>query len=126
MSISTTIKSIQDIMRQDAGVDGDAQRISQLVWLIFLKMFDAAEDLYAWEEDYLSPIPEGLRWREWAADDEGMTGDELMTFVDDELFPALKELATRPDSRPAWADCGRGVCRYLQLYEVGHADAAGD
>ena len=67
MSVSTTIKSIQDIMRQDAGVDGDAQRISQLVWLIFLKMFDAAEDLYAWEEDYVSPIPEGLRWRSWAA-----------------------------------------------------------
>jgi type I restriction enzyme M protein len=100
MSISTTIKSIQDIMRQDAGVDGDAQRISQLVWLIFLKMFDAAEDLYAWEEDYVSPIPEGLRWRSWAADDEGVTGDELMTFIDDTLFPALKELATRPDIDP--------------------------
>lgn len=100
MSISTTIKSIQDIMRQDAGVDGDAQRISQLVWLIFLKLFDAAEELYAWEEDYISPIPERLRWRNWAADDEGMTGDGLMAFVDDELFPALKALATKPDIDP--------------------------
>lgn len=87
-------------MRQDAGVDGDAQRISQLVWLIFLKLFDTAEDLYAWEEDYVSPIPEGLRWRNWAADDEGITGDGLMAFVDNELFPALKELATKPDVDP--------------------------
>ena len=100
MTISTTIKSIQDIMRQDAGVDGDAQRISQLVWLIFLKLFDAAEDLYAWEEEYVSPIAEGLRWRNWAADDEGITGDGLMAFVDNELFPALKELATRPGVDP--------------------------
>jgi type I restriction enzyme M protein len=100
MTISTTIKSIQDIMRQDAGVDGDAQRISQLVWLIFLKLFDAAEDLYEWEEDYVSPIPEDLRWRNWAADDEGVTGDELMAFIDDQLFPALKELATKSGLDP--------------------------
>jgi type I restriction enzyme M protein len=100
MTISTTIKSIQDIMRQDAGVDGDAQRISQLVWLIFLKLFDAAEDLYEWEAGYVSPIPERLRWRNWAADDEGITGDALMEFVDNELFPALKELAFQPDVDP--------------------------
>lgn len=100
MSISTTIKSIQDIMRQDAGVDGDAQRISQLVWLLFLKLFDAAEDLYAWEEGYQSPIAEELRWRNWAADDEGITGDALMAFVDDELFPALQALATTADIDP--------------------------
>jgi type I restriction enzyme M protein len=100
MTISTTIKSIQDIMRQDAGVDGDAQRISQLVWLIFLKLFDGAEDLYEWEADYVSPIPERLRWRNWAADDEGITGDTLMDFVDNELFPALKELAFQPDVDP--------------------------
>lgn len=106
MTISTTIKSIQDIMRQDAGVDGDAQRISQLVWLIFLKLFDAAEDLYAWEEEYISPIPEELRWRNWAADDEGITGDGLMAFVDDQLFPALKELATKQDVDPRGAIVG--------------------
>ncbi len=63
MSISTTIKSIQDIMRQDVGVDGDAQRISQLVWMMFLKLFDAAEDEFEWDEAYESPIPEALRWR---------------------------------------------------------------
>nr|WP_295714123.1 type I restriction-modification system subunit M N-terminal domain-containing protein [uncultured Halomonas sp.] len=74
MSISTTIKSIQDIMRKDVGVDGDAQRIGQLVWLLFLKIFDDREQ--EWEmfsDDYRSPIPEPLRWRNWAADPEGMT-----------------------------------------------------
>ncbi|MCO5186336.1 MAG: type I restriction-modification system subunit M [Anaerolineae bacterium] len=95
MSISTIVKSIQDIMRQDAGVDGDAQRISQMVWMMFLKLFDAAEDDFEWEPDYVSPIAEPLRWRNWAADDEGMTGDELMEFVDARLFPELKGLATR-------------------------------
>ena len=94
MSISTTIKGIQDIMRQDAGVDGDAQRISQMVWLIFLRLFDAAEDDFAWEEDYKSPIPEHLRWRNWAADEEGVTGEELLRLIDSELFPALQGLAT--------------------------------
>ena len=67
MSISSTIKSIQDIMRQDAGVDGDAQRISQLVWLLFLKIFDDREAEYEIDPDYLSPIPDELRWRGWAA-----------------------------------------------------------
>ena len=69
MSISTTIKSIQDIMRKDVGVDGDAQRIGQLVWMLFLKIFDDREQ--EWEliyDDYKSPIPENLRWRNWAAD----------------------------------------------------------
>ena len=100
MSISTTIKGIQDIMRQDAGVDGDAQRIAQLVWMLFLKMFDANEEYYEWEEEYASPIPEQLRWRNWAADDEGITGDELLSFVNNELFPALKGLAPDPQDDP--------------------------
>ena len=82
MSISTTIKSIQDIMRQDAGVDGDAQRISQLVWLLFLKIFDDREAEYEIDPAYQSPIPTALRWRNWAADDEGMTGDELLNFIE--------------------------------------------
>ena len=100
MSITTTIKAIQDIMRQDAGVDGDAQRISQLVWMLFLKMFDANEELYEWEAGYVSPIPEPLRWRNWAADDEGITGDELLSFVNDRLFPALKGPAPSRDDDP--------------------------
>ncbi|GAB4073132.1 type I restriction-modification system subunit M [Barrientosiimonas marina] len=93
MSITTLIKNVQDIMRQDTGVDGDAQRIAQLVWMIFLKIFDdKEEELEVMEDDYQSPIPENLRWRNWAADDEGMTGDKLLHFINDELFPGLKEL----------------------------------
>jgi type I restriction enzyme M protein len=94
MSISTTIKSIQDIMRKDVGVDGDAQRIGQLVWMLFLKIFDDKE--HEWEltvDRYRSPIPARLRWRNWAADPEGMTGDDLLNFCNNELFPKLKELA---------------------------------
>ncbi len=100
MSISTTIKSIQDVMRQDAGVDGDAQRISQLVWMLFLRIFDAKEDEYGWDDAYRSPIPPGLRWREWAADDEGLTGDGLLDFVNNRLFPQLKDLSSGPGSDP--------------------------
>jgi type I restriction enzyme M protein len=96
MSISTLIKAIQDIMRQDAGVDGDAQRISQLVWMLFLKIYDDKEQEYEIESHYVSPIPERLRWRDWAADDEGITGDELLAFINNELFPGLKELALAP------------------------------
>ena len=76
---SATIKSIQDIMRKDVGVDGDAQRIGQLTWLLFLKIFDDREQEWELSEGrYRSPIPEKLRWRNWAADAEGMTGDELL------------------------------------------------
>lgn len=73
MTIDSFIKSIQDIMRQDAGVDGDAQRISQLVWMLFLKVYNAKEaEWELFEEDYKSIIPEDLRWRNWAKDEEGM------------------------------------------------------
>ena len=93
MSISTTIKSIQDIMRKDVGVDGDAQRIGQLVWMFFLKIYDDKESEYElFDDNYRSPIPEDLRWRNWAADAEGITGDELLDFVDNQLFPTLKDL----------------------------------
>ena len=93
MTITSLIKSIQDIMRQDAGVDGDAQRISQLVWMLFLKVYDAKEvEWEIFEENYESIIPEDLRWRNWAADEEGMTGDELLEFVNEKLFKELKDL----------------------------------
>jgi type I restriction enzyme M protein len=95
-NLTSTIKSIQDIMRKDAGVDGDAQRISQLGWMLFLKIFDTKEE--DWEitnDNYKSPIPKDLRWREWAADEEGMTGDELLGFVNNSLFPRLKDLKLR-------------------------------
>ncbi len=93
MSISSSIKSIQDIMRKDVGVDGDAQRIGQLVWLLFLKIFDDREQ--EWElldDNYRSPLPEQYRWRNWAANPEGITGEELKSFIDNELFPALQKL----------------------------------
>ncbi len=96
MSITTLIKTIQDIMRKDVGVDGDAQRISQMVWLIFLKIFDDKEK--EWQitvKDYKSPLPNRLRWESWAAKSEGMTGEDLIGFVNNDLFPSLKELATK-------------------------------
>ena len=102
-NLSSIIKSIQDIMRQDSGVDGDAQRLSQLTWLLFLKVFDALEEeLEFTQDDYQSPIPQALRWRNWAADAEGMTGDALLDFVDNQLIPTLGNL---PGS------IGSGVCR---------------
>ena len=98
MSVRTIVKSIQDIMRQDVGVDGDAQRISQLCWMFFLKIIDDQDqELEAIRDGYRSPIPRPLRWRSWAADPEGMTGDELLGFVNTSLFPALKSLAGGAD-----------------------------
>ncbi|TCG08825.1 DNA methyltransferase [Paraburkholderia steynii] len=98
MTISSSfIKSVQDIMRQDAGVDGDAQRISQLTWLLFLKIFDDQEtELELMRDAYRSPLPERLRWRNWAADPEGITGDELLTFINTDLFPSIKALNVDP------------------------------
>lgn len=94
MSVRNIVKSIQDIMRQDSGVDGDAQRISQLCWLFFLKiMDDQDQELEMLKPGYVSPIPKRFQWRAWAANPEGITGDELLTFVNGELFPALKTLA---------------------------------
>lgn len=89
-NVSGAVKSIQDIMRKDVGVDGDAQRISQMVWMIFLKIYDdREEELELTQDDYRSPIPEKYRWRNWASDREGITGDALVKFID-ELFFALK------------------------------------
>lgn len=91
-NVSGIIKSIQDIMRKDVGVDGDAQRISQLVWMFFLKIFDDREaELELTEDDYKSPLPEHLRRRNWASNPEGMTGDELSDFVNLQLFTTLKD-----------------------------------
>lgn len=93
MSARSTVKSIQDIMRQDVGVDGDAQRLSQLCWMFFLKIIDDQDQqLEVMQDNYLSPIPEPFQWRTWAADPEGITGDNLLEFINGELFPALKEL----------------------------------
>jgi type I restriction enzyme M protein len=101
MNLSSTIKSIQDIMRKDDGVDGDAQRLGQLTWMLFLKVFDQREE--EWEDDspkYKSPLPQRLRWRNWAAYVAGrdgkkkpqMAASEIIGFVNNELFPKLKDL----------------------------------
>ena len=93
MSVRNTVKSIQDIMRQDSGVDGDAQRISQLCWMFFLKIIDDQDkELALLDKTYRSPIPAELQWRAWAANPEGITGEELLTFINVELFPKLKNL----------------------------------
>ncbi|WP_199454490.1 N-6 DNA methylase [Vibrio owensii] len=101
MSISSVIKSIQDIMRKDAGVDGDAQRLGQMSWLLFLKVFDAQEEELELEmDDYKTPIDEKYLWRNWAADAEGITGDKLLEFVNDDLFFHLKNMTAPVDKNP--------------------------
>ncbi len=103
MSISSTIKSIQDIMRKDVGVDGVAQRVGQLVGRLFLKIFDDREQ--EWElinDNYQSPLPEAYRWRNWAANAEGLTGDKLKLFIDNELFPALQNLEAKGNDQRAY------------------------
>ena len=83
-----TCKTLQNIMRKDPGVSGDAQRIEQLGWMISLKILDDKDkELELINDKIFSPIPKELQWRNWAADDEGMTGDELQEFIDKELFP---------------------------------------
>jgi len=96
------IKRIRDIMRMDAGINGDAQRIEQMVWMLFLKVYDAKEDDWEINEDnYTSIVPDECRWRNWAqADDNGhaMTGEKLLNFVNNTLFPTLKGLPVTPDT----------------------------
>jgi type I restriction enzyme M protein len=102
MSVRNLVKSIQDIMRQDTGIDGDAQRISQLCWMFFLKIIDDQDqELEITHSGYRSPIPEHLQWRNLAADPEGITGEALTSFINGELFPALKglQLTGKPGDR---------------------------
>lgn len=94
-NISGIIKTLQNIMRKDPGVSGDAQRIEQLGWMITLKILDdkdAELELLDDNGDYVSVIPKALQWRSWAADSEGITGDELKNFIDNKLFPGLQNL----------------------------------
>ena len=90
------VKRLRDIMRNDAGINGDAQRIEQIAWMLFLKVYDAKEQDWAWDdEDYQSIIPEKCRWQNWAHDDKSgaaLTGDKLLDFVNNTLFPTLKNL----------------------------------
>ena len=92
-NIGNIIKTLQNIMRKDPGVSGDAQRIEQLGWMITLKILDDKDkELELLHDEYRSPIPKDIQWRNWAADDEGITGEELKAFVDNKLFPKLKSL----------------------------------
>lgn len=134
MSLSSTIKSIQDIMRKDVGVDGDAQRIGQLVWLLFLKIWDDREqELELMEDDFVSPLTNvtwlengekrtapDLRWSAWAANPEGLTGDKLLKFADDTLFAALKgmEVGPRIDDDVAEADPDARTAKALRSRRV--------
>ena len=99
-NVSGIVKSIQDIMRKDAGTYGDAQRLEQLGWMFFLKIFDDREkELALLRSDYKSPIPKYLRWSTWASDEESITGRELLDFVDDTLLPKLKALPGGTDTK---------------------------
>lgn len=92
--IANLVPAIRRIMRKDAGVDGDAQRIGQMAWMFFLKIFDGREsELEILRDGYRSPLKSGLRWRNWADDEEGITGETLLQFVNNDLLPALKNLS---------------------------------
>ncbi len=100
MSLSNFVKRVRNIMRNDAGINGDAQRIEQMAWMLFLKVYDEKEN--DWElddDDYKSIIPEECRWRNWAHDDgsgNALTGDELLSFVNNTLFVELKNIEITP------------------------------
>ena len=97
-NISNIVKTIQDIMRKDAGTYGDAQRLEQLGWMFFLKIFDDREkELELLREEYKSPMPQHLRWSNWATDAEGITGEALLDFINNTLLPKLKGLTAGSD-----------------------------
>lgn len=100
MAVNNIVKRIQNIMRQDAGINGDAQRIEQMTWMFFLKVYDTQEETWEYKamkekKSFQSIIPENLRWRNWAIDEKdgnALTGDALLKLVNEELFPTLKNL----------------------------------
>jgi type I restriction enzyme M protein len=99
-NVQGIIKSIRDIMWQDTGLNGDAQRIEQLGWMLFFKIFsDKDKELELTQNEYTSPMPAGLHWDEWASNDEGITGDELLAFIDQKLFPELRNLSVGTNKR---------------------------
>ena len=101
-NLSGFVKKLRDIMRNDAGINGDAQRIEQIAWMLFLKVYDEKEkDWEMDEDDYESIIPEECRWINWAHDDKSgkaITGDKLLDFVNNTLFPTLKNLPVNKDT----------------------------
>lgn len=117
MAVSSLVKKLQNIMREDAGVNGDAQRIEQMVWMFFLKIYDAKEDEWSLvQDDYVSIIPKQFRWSNWAIDSgdgKALTGSELLSFVNNELFPTLSNLPI--DSATT---TGQAIVRYA--FESAH------
>lgn len=117
MAVGSFVKKIQNIMREDAGVNGNAQRIEQMVWMFFLKIYDAKEE--EWElvqDDYESIIPDEFKWRNWAVDNsdgKALTGSELLNFVNNDLFPALSNLTISKSTSQ-----GQAVVRYA--FESAH------
>jgi type I restriction enzyme M protein len=98
-NVSNIVKTIQDIMRKDAGTYGDAQRLEQLGWMFFLKIFDDREKEFEITRDkYASPLPQNLRWSDWATNAEGITGDPLLEFVNNTLLPSLKKFSGTGDN----------------------------
>ena len=101
-NLSGFVKRLRDIMRNDAGINGDAQRIEQIAWMLFLKVYDSKEQDWDFnDEDYASIIPEACRWMNWAHDDKSgsaMTGDKLLDFINNILFPTLKNLPVTTDT----------------------------
>jgi type I restriction enzyme M protein len=121
-NISGIIKSIRDIMWQDNGLNGDAQRIEQLGWMLFLKIFsDKDLELELMDETYTSPIPAEFHWIKakgnWAGDDEGMTGDELLEFVDRKLFPAMRNLDLSIVGSQSAGQAGRRALIVREVFE---------
>jgi type I restriction enzyme M protein len=102
MALTNFVKSIRNIMRNDAGINGDAQRIEQITWMLFLKVYDEKENDWEFNEDnYVSFIPENCRWRNWAKDSgdgKALTADKLLDFVNNTLFPTLKNLEVNPNT----------------------------
>jgi len=97
-NVSNIVKTIQDIMRKDAGTYGDAQRLEQLGWMFFLKIFDDREkEMAVVRDDYKSPLPKHLHWANWASNAEGLTGQGLLDFVNNTLLPKLKSLTGGSD-----------------------------
>ena len=102
MALGNLVKQWETIMRDDDGVNGTVQVLSQLVWMLFLKVYDIKEDMWElYEDDFTSALPEECRWRNWAkgkSQKEQMTGDELVSFVNNTLFPTLKDMAITAES----------------------------
>ena len=125
MAVNNIVKRIQNIMRQDAGVNGDAQRIEQMTWMFFLKVYDTQEETWEYKayregKTYVSIIPEELRWRNWAVDEKdgkALTGDALLALVNDRLFPTLKNIeVTRetPRSKAIVKDVFEDINQYMK------------